>query len=131
MNDFAKLSNEPQLHSGLTVEASAITGTKVMNLQGEELGHVEEVVIDTINGRVAYLVVSIGGFLGMGETNYSVPWRAVRYDQTLDAYILNVAKTQIENVSAEHLVDEPEPPRGFAGTNPSMPGAILTPPLPV
>ena len=130
MNDLANLNNEPQLQSGLTVEASAITGTKVMNLQGEDLGHVEEVVIDAINGRVAYLVISIGGFMGMGETHYSVPWRALRYDQSLDAYILNVNKTQIENVSAEQLVNESEAPRGSTGTNPVLPGVIGSPPLP-
>ena len=118
MNDLANLNNEPQLQSGLTVEASAITGTKVMNLQGEDLGHVEEVVIDAINGRVAYLVISIGGFMGMGETHYSVPWRALRYDQSLDAYILNVNKTQIEmnrEFSATKLCFLPQPEETIEG----------------
>ena len=58
---------DPVAFSGLAIPTDNIVGTKVVNRQNEDLGRVEEVVIDVINGRIAFLVLSFGGFLGVGE----------------------------------------------------------------
>jgi uncharacterized protein YrrD len=47
--------------------ADTLTGDKVINLQGETLGKIAEIMLDVPRGRVAYAVMSAGGFLGMGE----------------------------------------------------------------
>src|SRR5437016_13986548 len=82
---------------GFAVKASSITGTRVLNLKGEDIGNVEGVVIDVISGRVAYLVLSFGGFLGMGEKHYAIPWKRLKFDMRAKAYVLDASREQIEN----------------------------------
>lgn len=59
-------------------KASALVGKSVRNLQGKELGQIEELVIAT-TGEVAYAVLSFGGFLGMGDKLFAVPWTALAH----------------------------------------------------
>ena len=87
---------DPAAFSGLAVKTTNIVGTKVVNRKNEDLGKVEEVVIDVFNGRIAYLVLSFGGFLGLGEKLYAVPWKALHYDTETRVYVLNLTKEQIE-----------------------------------
>ncbi|MEQ1515399.1 MAG: PRC-barrel domain-containing protein [Usitatibacteraceae bacterium] len=82
--------------AGFAVKSTSIVGTKVFNRQSEHAGKVEEVVINVLDGNVAYLVVSFGGLFGMGEKLYAVPWKALYYDHELHAYLLNVPKEKIE-----------------------------------
>jgi len=51
-----------------------VEGTPVYRLNGENVGQIERVMIDKMSGKVAYAVVSFGGFLGMGEDYYPMPW---------------------------------------------------------
>jgi sporulation protein YlmC with PRC-barrel domain len=78
--------------------ASKFIGTDVENAQGEDLGKIEDVVLDPQDGRVAYAVLSFGGFLGLGEKFFAVPWSALTAkageDDTL---ILNVDKEKLKN----------------------------------
>ena len=67
-----------------------------MNRQNEDLGRVEEVVIDVINGRIAFLVLSFGGLLGVCEKLYAVPWKALYYEKEQQGYVLNVRPEQID-----------------------------------
>ena len=53
-------------------------------------------MIDKISGKVAYAVLSFGGFLGMGEDYYPVPWSTLKYDTNLDGYRVNLTKNQLE-----------------------------------
>lgn len=88
---------DPLSYAGLALKSSSIVGTNVVNLDNQNVGKVEEVVIDVNTGQVAYLVLSFGGFLGVGEKLYAVPWKALHYDRQLEAYVLNVSRQQIEN----------------------------------
>jgi sporulation protein YlmC with PRC-barrel domain len=56
------------------LSASTITGDQARNNDGEKLGHLEEIVIDLDSGRVSYAVLASGGFLGLGEKYFAVPW---------------------------------------------------------
>ncbi len=99
MNDLSQPNpaiTDPVAFSGLAVKTSNIIGTKVVSPKNEDLGKVEEVVIDVFNGRIGYLILSFGGFLGMGEKLYAVPWKALHYDNELHVYVLNLTKEQIE-----------------------------------
>lgn len=58
------------------VAARNIIGDKVKNMFGEDLGTIEEVMIDVSSGQVAYLVLSFGGILGMGNKLFAIPWQA-------------------------------------------------------
>jgi sporulation protein YlmC with PRC-barrel domain len=72
--------------------ASTLKGDKVVNLQGEDLGKIEELMIDLNRGRVGYAVLSFGGFLGMGDKLFAIPWEALAVDITEKRFVLNVDK---------------------------------------
>lgn len=74
-----------------------VIGRKVINPQGENLGKVEEVMIDAGPGRVAYAVLSFGGFLGVGDKLFAVPWPALDWNQQQQAFIINADKRFLEN----------------------------------
>lgn len=94
------------------VKSSSIIGTKVLNPDNESLGDVKEIVIDPGTGRVAYVVVSFGGFLSMGEKLFAVPFGALKYNVTIGSYYLDIAKERLEaapGIDPEHwpsLADE-------------------------
>ncbi len=74
------------------VKATSIIGTNVVNPEGESLGSIKEIVIDPRIGRVAYVVVSFGGFLSLGEKLFAIPFSAFEYNAALNEYILDVPK---------------------------------------
>jgi sporulation protein YlmC with PRC-barrel domain len=80
----------------LVLAASNLIGDEVENLQGEDLGHIKELMIDMQSGRVAYAVVSFGGILGIGDKLFAVPWPALRLNHQNGVFILDVAKRRLE-----------------------------------
>ena len=85
-------------HSGPGPEimaASSFEGETVINPQGETLGEIEEIMLDVRSGRIAYAVMSAGGFLGIGERFYAVPWQAFTMDTDQKAFILDVDKERL------------------------------------
>ncbi len=62
------------------LSASTIIGDKVLNPAGEQLGIIKELMIDLDEGNVAYAVLSFGGFLGMGDKLFAIPWEALALD---------------------------------------------------
>ncbi len=86
-------SQESQENSHF-VPANTLKDHKVINKSGEDLGNIEDLMIDLENDRIAYAVLSFGGFLGMGNKLFAVPWRAFKlklYEHTL-IITLNVDK---------------------------------------
>jgi sporulation protein YlmC with PRC-barrel domain len=77
--------------------ASTLTGDSVKNSAGEGLGKVDEIMIDIPTGRVAYAVLSFGGFLKMGNKLFAVPWDVLAVDEDQKCFILDVDKTRLEN----------------------------------
>ena len=73
--------------TGHLIAARRVQGAKVYNAALEELGSLDDVVIDKISGRIAYAVLTAGGFLGMGATHYPLPWEKLRYDTEMGGYI--------------------------------------------
>jgi len=78
------------------VSASWITGEPVINRQGQDLGKIQDLVIDAKEGRLAYAVLSFGGFMGMGTKLFAMPWKAFEFSNTEHKLILNVDKKQLE-----------------------------------
>ena len=88
--------NQLQVFSSSPVKASSIIGSDVCNPKGDNLGEIKEVVIDPGTGRVAYAVVSFGGFLGMGTKLFAIPFSAFEYDADENEYVLDIAKDRLE-----------------------------------
>lgn len=79
------------------MSTSSLTGDEVYNLQDEDLGDVKDFMLDMRTGKVAYAVLSFGGFLGMGEKLFAVPWAALTLDTENERFTLNVTKERLES----------------------------------
>ena len=84
--------------SGYVVPAKkSIIGSNVVNQQNEDLGKIEDLVIDTSAGRIAYAVLSFGGFLGLGDKYFAIPWEGFRFDISEKRAVLNVERRLLDN----------------------------------
>ena len=77
--------------------ADTLLGNDVYNDQDEDLGDIKEIMLDMNTGKVSYAVLSFGGFLGMGEKLFAVPWNALTLDTVNKRFILKVAKERIKD----------------------------------
>lgn len=82
--------------TGTLINADKVKGTAVFNGSGEKLGTVDDIMIDKLNGNVAYAVMSFGGFLGMGEKHHPLPWDLLNYDEAENGYVVNLSKEELE-----------------------------------
>ncbi len=80
----------------VTLSASSIKGTDVVNASGEDLGNIKDLMINTHNGKVAYAVLSHGGFLGMGDKYFAIPWDAFTIDTQDEKFVLNVPQEKLD-----------------------------------
>lgn len=76
--------------------AETLVGNDVYNEQGEDLGDIKEIMLDVPNGKVSYAVLSFGGFMGMGDKLFAVPWHALTLDTENKCFRLNVPKERLE-----------------------------------
>jgi sporulation protein YlmC with PRC-barrel domain len=86
----------PQHSSHALISADRVEGTAIYNPAGEKLGYVQDVMLHKLTGRVAYAVVSVGGFLGLGETYHPIPWSLLSYDTEKNGYVLPVDRRRLE-----------------------------------
>ena len=78
------------------IGSDKVDGTAVYGADQKKIGSVERVMIDKMSGKVAYAVISYGGFLGMGEDHYPTPWSNLKYDTNLGGYLVNLTKDQLD-----------------------------------
>jgi sporulation protein YlmC with PRC-barrel domain len=76
---------------------SRICGSKVINHQDEALGEINDIAVDVPRGRIAYAAMASGGFLGLGERLFAVPWTALRYEAGRECFMLDARKEIFEN----------------------------------
>ncbi len=79
------------------VKASAIVGVEVKNMARETLGTINEIVIDKAFGKVNYLVLDFGGFLGFGNKFFAMPWHLFTYDKAEDCFLVNLDKERLSD----------------------------------
>ncbi len=96
----------------LALSASTLIGDKVLNYQDEDIGKVEEIMIDIHTGRVAYAVVSFGGLLGIGSKLFAVPWAALRVDTDRKCVVMDADKERLKNAPGFDKNDWPATPGG-------------------
>ena len=82
--------------SGNLIGSDKVEGTPVYRSNGERAGTIERVMIDKMTGKVAYAVMSFGGFLGIGEDYYPLPWSLLTYNPRLGGYEVNVSEQQLK-----------------------------------
>src|SRR5882672_10300112 len=70
------------------MDAATLQGDTVVNAAGEDLGKIEAIMLDVITGRIAYAVLSFGGFLGLGMKLFAIPWSALTLDAAEKRFIL-------------------------------------------
>lgn len=90
--------------TGKLISADKVIGTAVYNAGGNRLGTIHSVMLHKISGRVAYAVMSFGGFLGIGERFHPLPWDVLTYDEDKGGY--NIDKTEDQLRSAPHYSRE-------------------------
>lgn len=76
--------------------SSTLEGNTVVNRAGEKLGTVDEIMLDVPMGRIAYAVLSSGGFLGVGDKLFAIPWGALTLDTDNKCFILDVSQERLE-----------------------------------
>ena len=77
------------------IESDRVEGTTVYDPQGNNIGSIKRLMIEKLNGRVAYAVMSFGGFLGLGEEEHTVPWSKLTYDTSLGGYRTDITEDQL------------------------------------
>lgn len=95
--DFGVTGSEQKHGPGPDVMgADTLIGNDVYNHKEEDLGDIKEIMIDMHSGTVAYAVLSFGGFLGLGDKLFAVPWNALVLDTKNKRFVLNVDKERLE-----------------------------------
>lgn len=88
--------------------ADTLLGNDVYNLQGEDLGDIKEIMLDMNTGEVSYAVLSFGGFLGLGDKLFAVPWSALKLDTVNKRFTLDVDKEKLESAPGFDKDDWPD-----------------------
>jgi hypothetical protein len=88
------------------ISADKVVGTSVYNHQGEDLGSVYGLMLNKLNGQVAYAIMSFGGFLGMGESYHPLPWRVLKYEPSMGGYVVDLDRRQLENAPHYTAADQ-------------------------
>ena len=89
-----------------------LTGHKVQNTAGEDLGKIDDLVLDDQSGRVLYAIISFGGFFGMGHRLIAVPWKQLRLKGDQKAFVLNMDKDTLAHapsIDKQHWPDMASP----------------------
>lgn len=77
--------------------AETLEGDRVLNLRGEQLGTIEDIMIDVQRGTVAYAVMACGGFLGIGDKLFAIPWSALTLDADRKCFVLDADRERFES----------------------------------
>jgi sporulation protein YlmC with PRC-barrel domain len=80
------------------IAATKVTNTSVYNADGDKLGWLDEVVIDKRTGKVSYVVLAVGGFLGLGERYVALDWDRLVYDEEKGGYNIDATGDQVRSM---------------------------------
>jgi hypothetical protein len=80
---------------GNLIGSDKVEGTAVFGADAQKIGTIERVMIDKVSGRVSYAVLGFGGFLGIGNDHYPLPWQSLKYDTRLGGYVTGVTESQL------------------------------------
>jgi len=117
MSDFTSAGGTratPGTASGLPVNetdrliaSDKVEGTTVYDRNGSSLGSVYNFMVDKVSGKVAYAVMSFGGFLGIGERYHPLPWDTLTYDPRYGGYVVDLSREQLERAPSYTASESP------------------------
>jgi PRC-barrel domain len=81
--------------TGNLIGSDKVEGTAVYGADSQRIGSIERVMIDKMSGKVAYAVLGFGGFLGIGDDHYPLPWQSLKYDTNVGGYITGITDAQL------------------------------------
>jgi hypothetical protein len=99
MSTESNLHARPSLESRETqglIGSDKVEGTAVYRSNGDKIGQIARVMIGKRSGKVGYAVMSFGGFLGIGEDYYPLPWSLLTYSPRLEGYEVNLSDAQLK-----------------------------------
>jgi hypothetical protein len=96
MKGRTNISSTQGTTSPALISSEQVNGTDVFGIKREKIGSIDHLMIDKRSGTVAYAVMSFGGFLGLGEDHYPIPWQQLRYDESLDGFITDLDEERIK-----------------------------------
>lgn len=79
------------------IASDKVEGTPVYRSNGDRVGTIERVMLEKRGGKIAYAVMTFGGFLGIGDDYYPVPWSLLTYDEDLGGYKADISDAQLRN----------------------------------
>jgi PRC-barrel domain len=79
------------------ISSERVQGSAVYSPSGDKIGTVDHLMIEKVSGKVAYAVMSFGGFLGLGHSHYPLPWNALKYNTSLEGYQTSVTEQQLRD----------------------------------
>jgi hypothetical protein len=82
--------------TGTLIGSDKVEGTAVYGADSQKIGSVERVMIDKVSGQVSYAVLGFGGFLGIGDDHYPLPWQSLKYDTGLGGYRTNLTAERLQ-----------------------------------
>jgi hypothetical protein len=88
---------EAKAPSSKFIDSDRVEGTAIYTLDEKPIGTIKRFVIERQSGRIAYVVMSFGGFLDLGEETYTIPWAKLRYDTALDGYRTDITEAELRN----------------------------------
>jgi sporulation protein YlmC with PRC-barrel domain len=94
------------------IESDRVEGTAVYDPAGKRIGTIKRLMIEKVSGRVLYVDITFGGFLGLGTHHYTIPWEKLDYDTRLGGYRTDITAEQVKGAPAFYGDDEVWPDRG-------------------
>lgn len=91
------------------LSAGTLKGDSVKNIEGKDIGKVEEIMIELDTGRVAYVVLSTGGLLGLGDKFFALPWSMIAVDLENQEVVADIDKETIDNAPGFDKDEWPDP----------------------
>ena len=91
-------TTEQRTEAATLLAASEIKGARVINFQNQDVGDIDELLIEPDTGEIRFAVVSVGGFLGLGSTRVAVPWVAFQIvnERGRVKYMLDATRERLE-----------------------------------
>ena len=87
---------------GDLIASDRVEGTAVYNRAGDRLGHISNFMVDKRSGQVRYAVLSFGGFLGLGNDHYPLPWSMLNYNKDKGGYVVDLDREKLDE-APRHL----------------------------
>ncbi len=100
--------HEPEyVETSSLIASDMVAGTTVYNSDREKIGTIKNFMVNKLTGYVDYAVMSFGGFLGMGEDHYSIPWARLKYDVAQHGFVVDISRAQLDDAPKHGAGEEP------------------------